>query len=250
MGYSDTNRAFLQAFMARRLLSRAQAEEVLEQLGQEKGELPAFVSAANAKLHALDMEIRQCRDQLCGGTVFVLVNTVSDEWSQLATLHKAEEIALMKVLLEEMFEANNQGHAKESMAVSGVRALNLALGTGMKMQKVQETLDEFVEEGWLRRTDSDYYTLSTRGLMELQPYLLQTFNEPADDNEEADEIAPQIKLCFVCGDMVTLGQRCRNPSCFLRLHNHCATQLFAASQRPACPKCTSTWSASNKVGPE
>lgn len=83
-------------------------------------------------------------------------------------------------------------------------------------------------------------------------YLTQTYeHQPTSDNEAGAD-APQhrraIKKCEACSDILTIGQRCDDLHCEVRMHNPCATQFFTLGRSKSCPKCKKPWSGKQKVG--
>lgn len=96
-------------------------------------------------------------DQRSGEKFYCVINTLSDEYIQLATTHNADEIAFFRRLLDAMFIGNNEP-GKEVMAVPQAEAYLLGKpgrgeeeeqGAGLTGKEVEHVLGEFVEEGWL-----------------------------------------------------------------------------------------------------
>lgn len=197
-------------------------------------------------------------------TIYALVNAVSDLQTQFATTHTADEIAFVKRVLDAMFETNNT-ESREVMAVKDSEALRLhkaprerdsAIGvngstqgqtqsanSGITMKEAEKLLAALVEEDWLKKSRGGYYTLSPRALMELQGYLEETYNEP--DAEEGEW--QRIKKCAACKDIITVGQRCANHECNVRLHDFCTQSFFRGQQVKKCA-CGAEWTGRDYVG--
>ncbi|CRG88690.1 hypothetical protein PISL3812_05724 [Talaromyces islandicus] len=144
-GYNDSNRAFLQAFMARSTMTFDEAKPVLAaifsaQEGREvlqedisQADLNSYIAAANSAISPFDLEIRSAKrqgplnsdGQSASQFVYALVNTTSDPLTQLATTYTADEIAFVKRLLDAMFETYNTRRC-EALVVSSMQALQLA----------------------------------------------------------------------------------------------------------------------------
>ncbi|KAI0838900.1 putative DNA repair protein Nse1 [Hypoxylon sp. FL0890] len=148
--YSDANRAFLQAFMARGTMTFNQAQPILaaiftvhdkleyEYNARPEGEEPeptrpeqvtredfeSYVSAASAAISEFDMEIRSTVHQVTKERVYALVNTTSDPVTQLATLHSAEEIAFVRRVIDAMFDKYNTPRM-EVLCLDGMQANKL-----------------------------------------------------------------------------------------------------------------------------
>lgn len=226
MDYENSNRAFIQAFLARNILSFEEAKPMLSAIFSihEGREIPvdniteedfnSMVSAANAALSPLDFEIRSGQCQDTRKTWYALVNTTSDELTQLATLHSSDEIAYVKRLLDEMFDTNNT-QRREAMCVASKDALNLVRAGRRTTQseeqsqpkfsltahEVEVLLRQLVAEGWFEKSSKGFYSLSVRSLMELKEWLVEAYNEP--EGEDGEPIYQKIKSCHACRNIIT-----------------------------------------------
>jgi non-structural maintenance of chromosomes element 1 len=199
------------------------------------------------------------------------VNTTSDPQTQLATLFTPDEIAFVRRVLDAMFETNNTPE-REVMAVKGNDAVNLArvrsatqtqhntsreesatsvtqmeqtqaaTVAGITKDRAEGILEDLVDAHWFDRS-AHFYSLSTRGIMELGPWLVATYNDPQDDWK-------RIKVCGGCRKILTVGQRCANDECNCRLHDFCAKGLFQRQEdgERKCPACQTAWSGNRFVG--
>lgn len=224
MEQEDTNRAFVQAFFSRNVLTFEEARPILAALFSvhEKKEvraaditqedLSSMISAANDALSPLDFEVRSAFHQETRERYYALVNTTSDALTQIATIHSSDEIGFVKRLFDEMFDANNT-ERREAMCIAGKDALNLVRAGRRETQTQQngESLTKFnltaheaevllsklVAEGWLEKSAKGFYRLSPRGLMELKGWLVETYND------EENEIR-KIKFCEACKEIMTV----------------------------------------------
>lgn len=293
--YNDTHRAFLQCFLSRSTLTFTEAQPILADLKttyEDRATLPndirpadfeQYIHTINTAISPYDYEIRQAIPQsydrsnsnAANGNanpstqassqarIYALVNTTSDPTTQLATLHKPEEIAYLKRVLDKMFDQYNTPN-HEIMAVTSMQALEAskpsgsrnsdvngegaATSTGLTKSQAQEMLKALQDEGWFVQHGS-YYTLSPRALMELRDWLRETYNEPAE--EEDEEPVEKIKSCAACREIVTIGQRCSRKSCKARLHERCLGSYFrmqGGQQR--CGVCKEAWTGDSFVGPK
>ncbi|KAB8338825.1 hypothetical protein FH972_021769 [Carpinus fangiana] len=281
--YNNSHRAFLQAFMARSSFTLETAKPCLAAIqsahaGREvlpdditDADFNSYVSAINAAVSPFDMEIRSAWTQTTGDVrrvrQYALINTTQDSYSQLATTHSADELAYIRRLLDAMFEKNNTLN-REVMGVTQIEALRLnrpsptgrtsgigvndnggaatgGSGGGLTGKEAEKMLNVLVQEDWLTRK-GDFYSLSARALMELQSYLLETYNEEEDENGEGAR--QRIKMCAACKGIVTVGQRCQQKRCSARLHDHCVASFFRAQRAEACPVCREAWTGQDFVG--
>jgi non-structural maintenance of chromosomes element 1 len=109
------------------------------------------------------------------------------------------------------------------MAITSMQAFNLAKGDGRRdtqnggtqtsvqsitMVQAQTVLKNLVDEGWFEKSEKGFYSLSPRALMELRGWLVSTYNE--EDDEEEDRV-DKIKFCHACKEIITMvsGATCR-----------------------------------------
>lgn len=287
--YDNRHRAFLQALISHGTLTLATAKPILaaiesahtpsrEVLANDitEADFSNYLAQVHAAVAPFDMEVRATYTQTePRERVHALVNTASDAPTQLATARRPDEIAYVKRLLDDMFERANTSR-QELCAVSGMQAARLhkadatagraSIGGGgngvepdatataaaahsLSLREAEALLASLVVEGWLLFA-ADYYTLSARALMELRGWLLETYNEPADEDGAAAIV--RVKECRACRDIVTVGQRCATRECLCRLHDHCARTFFRAQRDaaggPRCPVCKVPWTGKDFVG--
>lgn len=272
--YDNTHRAFLQAIIARQIITFEDAQPLLASIRNahdpdataraediSRDDFDYYVQAINQNIAPFDMTIKSTKHQLSNSEIFALVNTTSDNLTQMATTHTADEIAFVRRVLNAMFETNNTEDA-EVMAISGIEAVRLSKSriedrrgstnhtsseAGLTIKDAEHMLKSMVREGWFERSRAGYYSLTPRALMELREWLVDTYNEPTDEME-TDEYQ-KIKTCFGCKEIITVGQRCPNRECSGRLHEVCVNRMFRAQgNRQICPVCNAEWTNPLPVG--
>ncbi|KAI1126296.1 Nse1 non-SMC component of SMC5-6 complex-domain-containing protein [Nemania abortiva] len=277
--YDDGNRAFLQAFLARGTMTFKESRPILaaiftaqENQETEPGQITqedfdSFVSAASAAISPFDLEIRSMMHQIRKERVYALVNTTSDPMTQLATLHSADEIAFVKRVIDAMFEKYNTPRM-EALCLDEMQANKLRVPPrqendeddveiengepqpqtqapkGLKSSEVETMMRSMVDEGWFERSRDGFYYLSPRALLELRSWLIESYNDP--DAEEGEW--QRVKFCEACKDVVTIGQRCAERDCLVRLHDNCAEAFLRTRRQRACPKCSTEWDGKHFVG--
>ncbi|KAL1617474.1 hypothetical protein SLS54_007766 [Diplodia seriata] len=286
--YNHSHRAFLQAFLARSVLTFEEAQPILAAILSARdanrpvtsaditeADFNSYISTCNAALSPLDLEIRSSHPQTTSPDrqplVYAVVNATSDALTQLATTHSPDEIAYVKRLLDAVFETHNTRRA-EVLALTSMQALNLhkapprsresgagapggagaesqgSSGASLTMAQAQKVLDDLVEEGWFEKSAKGFFSLSPRALMELRGWLIETYNEPAGGDDSDEEGAERVKMCEACRDIVTVGQRCSNRDCRCRLHDACVRQFFRTLPDKKCPICKAEWTEEDFVG--
>lgn len=157
-----------------------------------------------------------------------------------------------------MFETYNT-RRKEVMGVTSMQAMETKVikGTGrqslgestqtidkgLTRDQAERTLKSLVEEGWFERSKEGWYTLSPRALMELRSWLVEAYND-SDDPEEWQ----RIKFCEACKEIVTVGQRCPEVECNVRLHDICSAAYWNSRPDRTCPRCEKAWDGKHFVG--
>ncbi|OJJ08909.1 hypothetical protein ASPVEDRAFT_419801 [Aspergillus versicolor CBS 583.65] len=282
--YDDSNRAFLQALMARSTLTYEESKPLLAAILSVRGgdtvsedditedDLSTFIAAANSAISPFDLEIRSTLPQLqteaplteavVPERVYALVNTTSDGLTQLATTYTADEISFVKRILDRMFEANNTRIA-EVMAVSSIEAIQQSKVNGENRREsgsatqgtqsgAAQPLNMTQAETVLKQLVEDgWFEKSRKGYYMLSPRGLMELRgwlvaTYNDENEEGRR-GNKIKFCAACRDIIT-GQRCGNRECLGRLHDHCMRNFFRVQKAEQCPVCRAPWPGDKFVG--
>ncbi|CAD6498759.1 BgTH12-04420 [Blumeria graminis f. sp. triticale] len=257
--YNDANRAFLQALMARGSLSLIEGRKILAAICsvREQREVTfddisdecfdKYIRVAADAVSRFDYEIRSTQHQITKQKIYAFVNSISDSLTQIATARSPDEILYIKRLMDAIFIMNNT-RAKEVMAIKGMQALGTeirkgSLEKGLTHSEAEKLLKILENEEWLERSTDGFYSLAPRALMELRSWLVDTYNEPEDASSWQ-----RIKFCKACKEIVTVGQRCADLYCNVRLHNICETAYWKSRSSRNCPKCKLAWNEQNFVG--
>jgi non-structural maintenance of chromosomes element 1 len=115
---------------------------------------------------------------------------------------------------------------------------------GLKHSEVENILANLIDGGWLEKSRAGFYTTTPRALLELRPWLTETYNDPDAGSNEWQ----RIKFCEACKDIVTIGLRCPERDCVLRLHDNCQDAFWRTVRSESCPKCSRQWTGQNYVG--
>ncbi len=193
--------------------------------------------------------------------IYALVNSVSDPLTQIATTRTAEEVFYIKRFLDAMFKTHNT-RRREVMALTSMQAIEAkvrkagrqsigdegspaqALDKGITGEQAERLLRSLAEEDWIDQSREEFYTLTPRALMELRSWLVEMYNEPSNDEDEWQ----RIKFCEACKEIVTIGQRCSELECNVRLHNICEAGYWATRRNHNCPRCDTIWDGKHYVG--
>ncbi|KAF2211004.1 hypothetical protein CERZMDRAFT_44193 [Cercospora zeae-maydis SCOH1-5] len=242
-------------------------------------EFEDYIQRVNDALNPFDFEIRNSLHQTSRERIYALVNTTSDALTQLATTHSPDDIAYVKRILDAMFDTYNTPR-QEIMGITAFQAGKLAKAPGggdvdrrdsgqhgetqqtqsknasLTQAQAEKVIESMVQEGWFEKTvietrsgrETVWYTASQRALMELQQWLVDAYNGEEEDDGEPHQ---KIKFCKACAGIVTVGQRCPNLPCNVRLHGACVGKMFRAQRdSETCPACKTEWKGAPKVGIE
>ena len=251
--YNNSHRAYLQAFLARSVLTLDEAKPILAAIMSVHGErtnqrrslrltyaesclerreifaediteadFNGYTNAANTAISPFDLEIRSTYHQTSRKRIYALVNATEDPIAQLATSHTADEISYLKRVLDAMFESNNTSR-REIMAITSMEAVRLckapvetpretqngsatqgSAGQHLTMVQAEKMLKALVEEGWFEKSARGFYSLSARALMELRGWLLDTYNDMEDGEDDDEERPMRIKRCLACKEIITV----------------------------------------------
>jgi hypothetical protein len=190
--------------------------------------------------------------------IYALVNSVSDPLTQMATTRTTEEIFYIRRFLDAMFETCNTKR-REVMALTSMQALETklrkaprqsegeansqAIDKGLTPEQTEKLLAKLKQEKWLEESSQHFYRLAPRALMELRSWLVDTYN----DSDDPDEWQ-RIKFCEACKEIVTIGQRCADFECNVRLHNICEAAYWNSRPNHNCPRCDTIWDGKQYVG--
>lgn len=217
----------------------------------------SYLSAAADALSSFDYEIRSTQHQVTKQRIWAVVNSISDAPTQLAGSRGPEEVAYLRRLLDAMFETYNT-RRREVQGITSLQALEkkvlkgsggaartegAPIDRGLTQEQAERTLEGLVAEGWFERSKEGWYTLSPRALMELRGWLVETYND-SDDPEEWQ----RIKFCEACKEIVTVGQRCGEMECNVRLHDICEAAFWTSRPSKRCPSCETPWDGKAFVG--
>ncbi|KAG6878709.1 hypothetical protein C0993_011524 [Termitomyces sp. T159_Od127] len=210
----DVQRVFLQAILSRAIVSEKLAQtlwaksidvvnaadpELRLSLPTGRGAWDEFVTKINQSLDGLDLEFRHLHDENSGTQMYALVNRKGDEIAQMATEYTAAEIAFFKAIIELIMLAPRRAYSVSStVALREVSAIRPKMN--MTKSQAEAVLGSFVAKGWLAKSKRGRYSLSTRSLLELSPYLKTTYPE-------------ELVECTICLEVCLSARKRQRSSC-------------------------------------
>ncbi|XP_062846434.1 non-structural maintenance of chromosomes element 1 homolog isoform X2 [Trichomycterus rosablanca] len=182
-----------------------------------------FIDLINVHLQPLFMQIRKGMSEEDGVQYYALVNMAETDITRMSSDYADNELELLRKTMDLIVDS-------KSGAASSTDLLNCADSLQTKKMKKKETehvLNKFVQDKWLNEKQGEY-TLSTRCIIEMEPYLRAVYQD-------------LIEMCHVCHNIVFQNQTCENPVCGIRMHLPCVARYFKGRSEPHCPSCSEYW---------
>lgn len=136
-----------------------------------------MISNLNRDLDFISLEIIKKTNPLTGTLQVLLINTLGDEISKLASFYKENEIAFFKQIIQEIVNSN--------FIFSSTNALSLCK---FDKKEGERCINNWINQGWLCEDDGKY-TFGPKTVFELGSYLT---------NEYEDKLI----FCTLCEDIV------------------------------------------------
>ncbi|XP_053393735.1 non-structural maintenance of chromosomes element 1 homolog [Mercenaria mercenaria] len=228
MAYRDTHRMFLQSFMSKGILNANDVFKLLqsccdkyeEPIDDKRQHLLRYVHSINDVIRVFGMEIRKVIDEIDGTSHYGLVNTTETSITLLATSYAENDLQYFKKLVEQIV-------LSDSGSIGSMAAVNIVDSLTKKMSKsdAEQLLSRLIRDKWIGKLENGCVYIGTRGLLELEQYILEMF-----------EVAMR---CNMCKKLCVQGENCSN--CEVKLHNHCAYKFFKDRPVRKCPECQKPW---------
>ncbi|WAR24665.1 NSE1-like protein [Mya arenaria] len=143
-----------------------------------------FCHLINSNISMFGMEIKKACDEMNGKSFYGLVNTTETSVALLSSQYTENELDFVKKLIEE-FVKSDRG------SIGSIAAMDITDSLPKKMSK----------------TEAGRVYLGIRGLMEMEQYILEMYEEDA-------------VRCNVCKKLCLQGEKC--DCCTTKIHNHCS----------------------------
>ena len=152
------------------------AQELHSKIGITQ-DFEVMISNLNKDLDFISLEIINKTNPLTGTLQIILINTLGDEISKLATIHKETEIVFFKQIIREIVHSN--------FIYSSTYALSLCK---FDKKEGEQCINNWIRQGWLTEEDGKY-TFGPKTVFELGSYVL---------NEYEDKLI----FCSLCEEIV------------------------------------------------
>lgn len=226
----DSHRRFLQSLMVQRIVDEEEAKKLCRQCcvvhkeHYTEDKLEEFIRVINSRLEPMFMRIRMGASEDDGMQYYALINTANTELTRMSSDYTDNELELFRRTLD-LIMSSDSGTAESTDILNSADSLKTCKLT---KSAAESLLKRLVLDGWLLEHRGDY-TLSTRCIMELEPYFRAMYDEE------------QLKVCMVCHCLAFKCQTCVNPTCSVKLHQPCALRYFTNKGVHKCPQCSEMW---------
>ncbi|SGZ46935.1 CIC11C00000000610 [Sungouiella intermedia] len=202
--------------------------------------LREYISTINVALEKHAFKIETIRDQESRKLQYVFINTRFDDVIQGCTPYTPPELDAIKQVIDEIINASNfsfcfpQGNAKQ------------LVGSTLKQRASDATyfVARLVDDGWIEITQLNRLVLAPASLAELKEYLADRFGYFL-----VDDLLGKLLVCHTCGDLVTLGVKCKSRDCGSSFHKKCAEVYMRSNDGCPSSSCSDTLEDMVKVGP-
>ncbi|ANB12703.1 hypothetical protein AWJ20_971 [Sugiyamaella lignohabitans] len=276
---SDTERAFLQTFMAQRVLTNLEAKTCLEKLRRiekesfeitdEDTNIEKVIVSVNKSIDEFGLTIVKSRDETQPDLFhYSLVNKLGNEMSQSATTLSANELDFFKILLDQMFTGRQHKPDKDQFWIpfSGLLECSQIQGRRyeekrnegqftvdedgrkvasvyqkpLKVSEYKALIEKLRQESWIIFQGSD----DSRRILPSPRLLaeLRPYLTERYSQPAAEEPANghnYLRNCVACRSIFTRGKQCSTPGCPTRLHISCEDAFYRQHQSNTCPACNS-----------
>ncbi|XP_045902195.1 non-structural maintenance of chromosomes element 1 homolog isoform X1 [Micropterus dolomieu] len=225
----DSHRRFLQTMMASGIVDEQGAkthyqyccETCNTQHAPDK--LDDFIETINSKLQPMFMQIRKGMSEDNGQQYYALVNMAETDVTRMSSDYTDNELELFGKTMDLIVGSEN-GKASSTDILNSADTLTTKK---LKKSETEHLLNRLVHDKWLNEKRGEY-TLSTRCIIEMEPYIRTMYQD-------------QVKVCHICHNIAFQCQICENPTCGIKIHNPCVARYFKGRAEPRCPACDDFW---------
>ncbi|XP_028313733.1 non-structural maintenance of chromosomes element 1 homolog isoform X5 [Gouania willdenowi] len=225
----NSHRKFLQSMMTNGIVDEQRAAMLYQQCCDTyktkclPDKLNDFIDTINSKLQPLFMQIRKGWSEEDGQQHYALVNVAETDISRMSSDYADYELVLFRKTIE-LIVVSETGQASSTDILNSTDTMTTKK---LKKSETEHLLNRLVRDKWLTEKRGEY-SLSTRCVIEMEPYIRTMYQE-------------QLKMCHICHNIAFQCQICENPTCCIKIHNPCVARYFKNKSEPRCPACDDFW---------
>ncbi|XP_074553681.1 non-structural maintenance of chromosomes element 1 homolog [Halichoeres trimaculatus] len=225
----DSHRRFLQTMMSSGIVDEQDARKLHQFCCETHNtqhvpeQLDEFIGTINTQLQPLFMQIRKGTSEDSGQQFYALVNMAVTDITRMSSDYADNELELFVKTMELIVSSEN-GKASSTDILNSADSMT---SKKLKKSETEHLLSRLVQDKWLDEKRGDY-TLSTRCIIEMEPYIRSMYQD-------------HVKVCHICHNIAIQSQICENPVCGIKIHNPCVARYFQGKPEPRCPACNDFW---------
>ncbi|XP_071377678.1 non-structural maintenance of chromosomes element 1 homolog isoform X1 [Centroberyx affinis] len=225
----DSHRRFLQTMMANGIIDEPGAKTLHRHSCETHNahyahdRLDEFIEVINSQLQPMFMQIRKGMSEENGLQYYALVNMAETDVTRMSSDYADNELELFRKTMD-LIVGSETGTASSTDILNSADSLQTKK---LKKSETEHLLSRLVLDRWLSEKRGDY-TLSTRCIIEMEPYIRTMYQD-------------QVKVCHICHNIAFQCQICENPTCGIKIHNPCVARYFKGRSEPRCPACDDFW---------
>ncbi|XP_034454931.1 non-structural maintenance of chromosomes element 1 homolog [Hippoglossus hippoglossus] len=225
----DSHRRLLQCMMANGIVDEQRAQTLYKHCCEthttqyNADKLDSFIDTINSKLQPMFMQIRKGMSEDDGQQYYALVNMANTDVTRMSSDYADNELELFRKTMDLIVGSEN-GKASSTDILNSADTLTTKK---LKKSETEHLLNRLVHDQWLNEKRGEY-TLSTRCIIEMEPYI-RTMHQD------------QVKVCQICHNIALQSQICENPVCGIKIHTPCVARYFKGRSEPRCPACEDFW---------
>ncbi|XP_039860438.1 non-structural maintenance of chromosomes element 1 homolog isoform X1 [Simochromis diagramma] len=225
----ESHRRFLQTMMVSGVIDEQAAKALYQyccethhtQYAPDK--LEDFIDTINSRLQPMFMQIRKGMSENNGLQYYALVNMAETDITRMSSDYADNELELFRKTLD-LIVCSENGKASSTDILNSTDSMTTRK---MKKSETEHLLSRLVHDKWLSEKRGEY-TLSTRCIIEMEPYIRTMYQD-------------HVKVCHICRNIAFQCQICENPTCGIKIHNPCVARYFKGKSEPRCPSCDDFW---------
>ncbi|KAF0037626.1 hypothetical protein F2P81_010500 [Scophthalmus maximus] len=182
----DGHRRFLQTMMANGVVDEQGARSLHQHCCEThntqyaRDKLDDFIAAINSKLQPMFMQIRKGMSEDNGQQYYALVNMAETDVTRMSSDYADNELELFRKTMD-LIVGTESGKASSTDILNSADTLTTKK---LKKSETEHLLNRLVHGQWLSEKRGEY-TLSTRCIIEMEPYIRTMYQD-------------QVKVCQIC----------------------------------------------------
>ncbi|KAJ4923134.1 hypothetical protein JOQ06_016474 [Pogonophryne albipinna] len=189
----DSHRRFLQTMMANGIVDEQGARKLIAHCCEASNtqhnpdKLDDFIETINLKLQPMFMHITKGMSEDSGHQFYALVNMAETDVTRMSSDYADNELELFRKTMD-LIVCSEKGNASSTDILNSADTMTTKK---LKKSETEHLLNRLVHDKWLNEKRGEY-TLSTRCIIEMEPYIRTMYQD-------------QVKVCHICRNIAFQG---------------------------------------------